>query len=69
METVGEQNYLNCVYSFNDARCSFSKAVLLTKFEMTSRQNKIKEKRYDKWAFKRRSQGYKHATVPLKHSF
>lgn len=46
--TVGEQNSLDHVYSFNDTRCSFPKAALLTESEMTNGKNKIKEKKCDK---------------------
>lgn len=67
--TVGEQNSLDHVYSFNDTRCSFPKAALLTECEMTNGQNKIKGKIYDKWAFGRQSQVYKQVTFPLKPWF
>lgn len=65
----GEQNSLDHIYSLSDARCSFPKAALLTKFEMPNRQNKIKEKKYDKWAFGWQSQGYKQVTFPSKPCF
>lgn len=42
--TVGEQNSLDHVYSFNETRCSFPKAALLTEFEMTNGQIKLKRK-------------------------
>lgn len=45
---VGEQNSLDHVYSFNDARCSFPKAALLTEFGMANGQNKIEKKKCDK---------------------
>lgn len=67
--TVGEQNSLDHVYSFNDTRCSFPKAALLTESEMTNGKNKIKEKKCDKWAFGRQSQGYKQVTFPLRPCF
>lgn len=53
----------------NNARCSFPKAALLSEFEMANGQNKIKEKKYDKWVFRRQCQGYKQVTFPLKLCF
>lgn len=46
-----------------------AKAALLTKFEMANRQNKIKNKKYDEWAFWKQSQGYKQGNHSLESTF